>query len=228
MIYAIDVSEAIGTGPSRKRKWDHLKRFLRNVNDKIAHGGSMGYVVYDSEPRFVSNLEPCDEATEYFVTSGDCLCDRTSTSYKLGRSTCSTHAPTLDENIEDWGKEGPRTGRALEMARKHFRNDVAGNAKKLIVLLTHQASTDDVTAAEKELKDESISLVDIEIGERHNLRKRSSDFGDVIPRDHQMEVSFYKLDRAIENIVTKICNEKNPSKSRRSRIYASMKRHDIW
>ncbi len=223
VLYAIDVSEGIGTGPARKKRWDHLKRFLHTVNDKITQGGNMGYVVYDSEPRFVSQLEPCDEKTEYFVTSGECLCDKRAKSYKAGQSSCTTHAPTPDESLEDWGAQGPRTAKALQMARQYFKDDVFKDSKKLIVLLTHQASTDDVTSVEKELKNDSISLVDIEIGERHNIRKRSSNFDEVIPRDHQMEVSFHKLDHAIEKIVRKICTEKNPSKVRRSRIYASFK-----
>ena len=205
-----------------------MKRFLRSVNDRVTHGGNLGYIVYDTEPRYISELEPCDEKTEYFVTSSECLCDRKASSYHMGRSSCSTHAPTEDENIEDWGKQGPRTAKALQLAQKMFQNESFGDAKKLVVLVTHQASTDDVTGAERSLKDDSISLVDIEIGERHNIKKRSNRFDDVIPRDHQMEVSFHKLDKAIENIFVKICKETDLTKTRRSRIFATLRRHKNW
>lgn len=228
VLYLIDVSDAIGTGPTRQRKWNHMKRFLQSVNDKVTHGGNMGYIVYDIEPRYLSQLSPCDEKTEYFVTSGECLCDRRAASFHEGKSTCSTHAPTEEENLEDWGKQGPRTAKALELAQKIFQNESTSDLKKLVVLVTHQASTDDVTGAERSLKDDSISLVDIEIGERHNIKKRSNKFDDVIPRDHQMEVSFHKLDNAIENIFMKICKEKDPTKSRRSRIFASMRSRRNW
>ncbi|XP_065055199.1 uncharacterized protein LOC135683775 isoform X1 [Rhopilema esculentum] len=228
VLFLIDVSDAIGTGPTRQRKWNHMKRFLRSVNDRVTHSGTMGYIVFDTEPRFLHHLEPCDEKTEYFVTNGECLCDHRAPSYVQGRSSCSTHAPTADENVEDWGKQGPRTAKALQLAQRYFQDPMFGDSKKLVVLITHQASTDDVSAAERSLKDDSISLVDIEIGERHNIKKRSNTFDDVIPRDHQMEVSFYKLDKAIENIFMKICKEKDPTKSRRSRIYATVKRHSKW
>ena len=228
VLYVIDVSDAIGTGPTRQRKWNHMKRFLRSVDDRVTHGGNLGYIVYDSEPRFVSNLEPCDEQTEYFVTNGECLCDQRSSSFRKGKSSCSTHAPTQDESIEDWGKVGPRTAKALNLAQKLFKDESLGDSKKLVVLVTHQASTDDVTGAERSLKDDSISLVDIEIGERHNIKKRSNSFDDVIPRDHQMEVSFYKLDKAIENIFMKICKEKDLAKTRRSKIFATLKHHRNW
>ena len=228
VLYAIDVSDAIGTGPTRQRKWNHMKRFLHSVNEKVIHGGSMGYIVYDTEPRFLSNLEPCDEKTEYFVTSGECLCDRKAASFREGKSSCSTHAPTEDESVEDWGKEGPRTAKALNYAESILKNETLGDSKKLVVLVTHEASTDDVTGAERSLKENSISLVDIEIGERHNIEKRSNRFDDVIPRDHQMEVSFYKLDKAIENIFTKICREKDPTKTRRSKIFARLRKHKNW
>eukprot|EP00794_Sanderia_malayensis_P014145 gene14144-15622_t len=214
VMYVVDVSEGIGTGPARKKRWNHLKRFLSTVNGKIAQGGNAGYIVYDSEPRYISNLEPCDEMTEYFITSSECLCDTHSSAYRHGQTSCTTHAPTLDESLEDWGAQGPRTAKALQLARRHFKDDAVGGAKKLIVLLTHQSSTDDVTATEKDLKNDGISLVDIEVGERHNLKKRSAVLDDVIPRDHQLQVSFYKLDKAIENIVKKICAEKSSTKRR--------------
>ena len=285
IIYAIDVSEGLGLGHERKRRWLRLKEFLNNVNKRIIGNGNKGYIVYDIEPRYLTSLEPCDDLTEYFVTKGECLCDKKSASYRRGETSCSTHSPTKEESVDDWGAEGPRTGVALEMAKRMFNEDELKHSKKLVVLVTHRSSADDVTAVENDLKDEGISLVDIEIGDRHNLRKRSKIpqrahgfqspyekrskashssrgqskvsshhdinkrskrfhgshvfrssphtvnfkerlkrsklFDEIIPRDHQMEVSFQKLDKALSNIFTKLCDSQSVTKTRRSRIYVS-------
>ena len=94
----------------------------------------MGYIVYDTEPRFLTNLEPCDQKTEYFVTSGECLCDKRAASYKEGKSACSTHAPTEDESIEDWGKQGPRTAKALQLAQRFFHDEALVVQRNLLSL----------------------------------------------------------------------------------------------
>lgn len=171
MLYAVDVSQGMGVGTSRQKRWNRLKDFMKNINNQVIKGVETDVMVYNIEPRILNDADHCDEMTEYFVTADQCLCNKKYNIYT--RSGCTVNGPADKENRDDWGKLGPRTGVALKQAKELYFEKDRDKYKNIILLLSHQTSTDDVESAEKELRRSGISLVDIELGQRHDLRKRT-------------------------------------------------------
>jgi len=232
VLYAIDVSDGLGAGPLRTKRWNRLKQFIDNINKDVLHRVRQHYMVYNIEPRFISSLSGCDKETEYFMTADDCLCGDYARDDIAG---CSVNAPTHDESVEDWGSSGPRTGHALEKARKLFFAKDLNKFKNVIFLISHKESSDELENAENNLKKEGISLVDIELGDRHDLRRRSyiphharnyvhhmryrirrnsNDEG--IPDQHKMKVSLKKLQATLRNIVGKVCKANTEDETKKS------------
>lgn len=173
MLYAVDVSEGMGTGALRQKRWTRLKQFIKNINNEVVPGVQSDVMVYNVEPRILVNMDNCDKQTEYFLTADQCLCNKDYAISSNARSGCTVNGPTTNENLDDWGKTGPRTGVALKEANKRFFNKDREKYKNVVLLLSHKRSQDDVESAEKELKNNGISLIDIELGQRHDLRKRT-------------------------------------------------------
>ena len=240
VLYAIDVSDALGDGTDRSKRWLRLRNFLDDINRDVLHGIQTKYVVYNTEPRFLDKLSPCDKATEYFLTGDECLCNKRA--IDAGSQVCSVNVPSRAERVEDWGLPGPRTGEALEMARKYYFQDNLAKYKNLVFLISHKTPTDDIAGAESNLKKDGISLIDIELGDRHDLRRRSeisspykdirirlrerrsSEKEEAIPRDHKMKVSLKKLQVTLRGIVTKVCQSNRRDESlTRSKIHRYMK-----
>ena len=172
-VYAIDVSEGLGSGLERGRKWNKLSNFIGKISKGFAKGVSQNYMVYNLEPRFIKELNGCDEDTEYFTLADDCLCDSRSR-IDNNPNGCSVNAPEKSENIEDWGLKGPRTGEALKRVHNYFKHDQSLNKfKNLVILVSYQDSTDDITDAERSLKRDGISLVNIDFGVHNNIKRNN-------------------------------------------------------
>lgn len=173
MLYAVDVSDAMGVGLSRQRRWNRLKQFIKNINDNVIKGVRSDVMVYNVEPRILESMDNCDKQSEYFVTADQCLCNKQYDIHSIAQSGCTVNGPGKNENLDDWGKPGPRTGVALKQANKRFFSKDREKYKNVVLLLSHKRSQDDVESAEKELKNNGISLIDIELGQRHDLKKRN-------------------------------------------------------
>lgn len=181
VLYAIDVSRGLGEGLDRSKRWNRLKSFISTLTKSVIPGVKHSFMVYNIEARFLNHLDGCDRATEFFTTADDCLCKKRMTEPTAG---CSVNAPAPGESMEDWGKTGPRTGNALQTARKmYFEPDLDGY-KNIIFLITHKESTDDMLLPENDLKRVGINLIDIELAERRDLRKKSN-----IPQNRKINTS---------------------------------------
>ncbi|XP_047142347.1 uncharacterized protein LOC101236314 isoform X1 [Hydra vulgaris] len=214
ILYAIDVSDGLGDGFIRKKKWNRLKDFISDINNSLFKDVRSNFMVYNIEPRFMESLDGCDKNTEYFLTADDCLCF-TNPFTLSAKAGCSVNGPTQHESVEDWGAKGPRTGRALDIARTVFFKENLNTFKNVIFLISHKQSTDDLKLAEINLKKDGISLVDIELGDRHDLRKkqfipkqrlyRRSNTEENILDEHKVKVSLKKLQQTLRNIVGRVC-----------------------
>ncbi|XP_057294387.1 uncharacterized protein LOC130622945 isoform X2 [Hydractinia symbiolongicarpus] len=235
ILYAIDVSDGLGAGPIRKKRWNRLKEFIGSINRDVIHNVRHHFMVYNIEPRFLKTFDTCDKDTEYFMTADECLCskkDRISSS-----SGCSVNNPTMGESMEDWGTSGPRTGQALTRARKEFFAKDIHKYKNVIFLISHKDSMDSVEKAENDLKRDGISLVDIELGDRHDLKRRNivqkvrhrhnhrrsdieNDSSSPSQDEHKMKVSLKKLQTTLRNIVGKVCKaQTDDDASKKSSIH---------
>ena len=225
VLYAIDVSDGLGEGPVRATRWNRLKEFIYSINNEVIHGVRHHFMVYNVEPRFLNSLDHCDKETEYFTTADECLCKQSARTLNQNGG-CSVNMPTQGENVEDWGRDGPLTGQALQKARKYFFSKKLNKYKNIIFLISHKDSADPLLTAENDLKKDGISLVDIELGDRHDLRRRDyisrayihhvqhrldysrqrrSHHDDGIPDEHKMKISLLKLQTTLRNIVGKVC-----------------------
>ena len=177
LLYVIDVSEGMGRGTQRLRRWSRLKDFIDNINVNLLAGVEHQYMVYNVEPRILGSLDKCDRSTELFTIADDCLCN---SRYQMvtppaDGSGCSVNQPTRQEDLDDWGKRGPRAGKALQRAKQVYFNKDNDKYKNVILLLSHKQSADDIERIERNLKASGISLIDIELGQRHDLRKKKSE-----------------------------------------------------
>ena len=223
-MYAIDVSDGLGDGFVRKKKWNRLKDFISDINSGLFKDVRSNYMVYNIEPRFMESLDGCDRNTEYFLTADDCLCG-TNPLTRSAKAGCSVNGPTQQESVEDWGAHGPRTGHALDIARTVYFKENLNLFKNVIFLISHKESTDNLKMAEVNLKKDGISLVDIELGDRHDLRKkhyipeqriyrrstveqrnyRRSNSEENALDEHKVKVSLKKLQQTLRNIVGRVC-----------------------
>jgi len=162
----------MGRGTSRKRRWSRLKDFINNINVNLLKGVEHEYMVYNIEPRILDDLASCDKATELFTIADECLCNKKFQITSDG-SGCSVNQPTNHENMEDWGKTGPMAGKALQKAKKMYFSKDNEKYKNVILLLSHKQSADDIERVERDLKASGISLIDIELGQRHDLKRKS-------------------------------------------------------
>lgn len=234
VVYAIDVSEGLGSGLERGKKWSKLNNFINKISKGFANGVIQKFMVYNVEPRFLRELNGCDEDTEYFTLADDCLCDAKS---HIGNPNgCSVNAPLRTESIEDWGLQGPRTGLALKRVHDYFKsNHSLSRYKNLVILVSYQDSADDITDAERSLKRDGISLVNIDFGMhsnmrrnfishkpgwglrhtlRHNLhgpifRMKRNRIEDSIPKEHKFKVSFKSFRNSLGKIIKKVCKADN-------------------
>ena len=175
-MYVIDVSEGMGRGTSRVRRWSRLKDFIQNINVNLLAGVEHQYMVYNIEPRILDSLDKCDRSTELFTIADDCLCNSRyqQISPPQDGSGCSVNQPTMHEDMDDWGKRGPRAGKALQRAKQMYFSKDNEKYKNVILLLSHKQSADDIERIERNLKASGISLIDIELGQRHDLRRKKS------------------------------------------------------
>ena len=181
VLYAIDVSRGLGEGLDRSKRWNRLKNFISTLTKSVIPGVKHSFMVYNVEARFLNHLDGCDRATEYFTTADDCLCKKRMTEPAAG---CSVNAPAPGESMEDWGKTGPRTGNALQTARKMYFEPDLDSYKNIIFLITHKESADDMLLPENDLKRVGINLIDIELADRRDLRKKSN-----IPQNRKINTS---------------------------------------
>ncbi|XP_066925026.1 uncharacterized protein [Clytia hemisphaerica] len=172
LLYVIDVSEGMGRGTQRLRRWSRLKDFIQNINVNLLKGVEHEYMVYNIEPRIIDGLDKCDRTTELFTIADDCLCNKKYHITSDGNG-CSVNQPVLRENMDDWGKVGPRAGKALQRAKEMYFSKEKEKYKNVILLLSHKQSADDIERIERDLKASGISLIDIELGQRHDLRRKS-------------------------------------------------------
>ena len=166
----------MGRGTSRVRRWSRLKDFIQNINVNLLAGVEHQYMVYNIEPRILDSLDKCDRSTELFTIADDCLCNRRYQQIAPPQdgSGCSVNQPTQHEDMDDWGKRGPRAGKALLHAKQMYFNEDNEKYKNVILLLSHKQSADDIERIERNLKASGISLIDIELGQRHDLRRKKS------------------------------------------------------
>ena len=176
----------MGRGTSRVRRWSRLKDFIQNINVNLLAGVEHQYMVYNIEPRILDSLDKCDRSTELFTIADDCLCNSRyqQISPPQDGSGCSVNQPTMHEDMDDWGKRGPRAGKALQRAKQLYFSKDNEKYKNVILLLSHKQSADDIERIERNLKASGISLIDIELGQRHDLRRKKS----VIPHPDPADV----------------------------------------
>ena len=188
------MSRGLGEGLDRSKRWNRLKSFISTLTKSVIPGVKHSFMVYNIEARFLNHLDGCDRATEYFTTADDCLCKKRMTEPAAG---CSVNAPAPGESMEDWGKTGPRTGNALQTARKMYFEPDLDNYKNIIFLITHKESADDMLLPENDLKRVGINLIDIELAERRDLRKKSN-----IPQNRKINTSSRRRKNSKVNLNT--------------------------
>ena len=138
-----------------------------------------------------------------------------------------------------FSSQGPRTGLALKDVHNYFRsNHSLGRYKNLVILVSYQDSADDISEAERSLKKDGISLVNIDFGLHNSNLKRRRDFiqrphtlrrgsgfhgashrfkrnriEDSIPKEHKFKVSFKSFRNSLGKIIKKVCKAE-PGKRR--------------